>query len=101
MSRVRGVVNLVAMLSVATGFPALAPAQTPQSGTYRLWLCATVCSPADSARAIGVATIVVFDDSAATSERVVAVLKSFRVARRAKEGAGPANVCVHVTRHKS
>jgi len=39
--------------------PVASSAQAPVRGTYRLFLCATRCTEADSAQAVAVATVVI------------------------------------------
>ena len=82
------------------GLAATVSAQTPAPGTYRIWLCVTECTPADSSRAIGSATIIIVEDSVALTDGARAALSEFRAIRRTNESSGPANVCVRVTQRE-
>jgi hypothetical protein len=72
-------------------------AQVPEPGTYRLWLCAEACAPADSARAVATATIVILDEAAASGAPARAHFARLRSIRRTAETAPTDNVCFEVT----
>ena len=87
------------MTSLAFLSPVQSAGQTP--GTYRVWLCAEPCAPADSVGAVGIATIVVVDDSTAESEQVRYALGSLPLIGSAYEPAVIANACFQVTHRES
>ena len=95
--RLRGHHRVVLAIVLATLRPHLASAQTPAPGTYRVWLCAAKCTLADSSRAIGMATVVVFGESAEQRESSLALLHSLRVIRRTERGQLD-NVCFYASR---
>lgn len=92
----RGLYSSVAAIVLGALCTRVAAAQAPTPGTYRVWLCAEKCTIADSSSAIGVATVVVMDDSSARSKNTLALLRSLRVIRRAEVGQLD-NVCFYVS----
>ena len=88
---------ILATLSLAIlSAPAATVAQTPAPGTYRIWLCTEVCTPSDSSRAVGVATVVIVSDDAAAEEPVRSVFAGLRAIRRTSETAATDNVCFSI-----
>lgn len=90
-------VNLAVIAAVADA----AAAQVPAPGTYRLWLCAAACPPADSDRAVGVATIVIVDDVAAASQPVRSALSRLRATGWRNDSSAVDNACFSVSRRAS
>ena len=77
----------------------IAPAQTPLPGTYRLFLCASVCALGDSARAVASAVIVIADDSLAGTTEWRLATDGLREPRRYPRPSGrDDNVCFKVVR---
>jgi hypothetical protein len=68
MRRRWNAISLAALSLAIISSPATVVGQAPAPGTYRVWLCAEVCTPQDSSRAIAVATIVIVGEQAATEE---------------------------------
>ncbi len=69
--------------------PAAAVAQAPAPGTNRVWLCAEVCAPTDSTRAIAVPTVVIVTDRAAAEDSVRSALAGLRAMRRTEHPSEP------------
>ena len=101
MRRVWSAISLTSVSLVFISAPGRdAAAQAPEPGTYRLWLCAEVCTPADSARAIGVATVVIVDDVTAANEPVRSVLSRMRPVRPTNDSSAVDNACFSVSRRE-
>jgi hypothetical protein len=78
--------------------PVAGSAQRPVPGTYRLFLCETRCTEADSAQAVAVATVVFADDSMARTAEWRTAMTEVR-GRRVMRQSGPQdNVCFNVER---
>lgn len=102
MPGVRSALTLICVSLAATSAVAEAAAgQVPAPGTYRLWLCAVACTPADSDRAVGVATIVIVDDVSAASQPVQSVFSRLRPTGWKKGNSPVDNACFSVSRRES
>lgn len=89
-------VVVISLISVSA--PLRATAQAPDPGTYRVWLCAAECALSDSARAIGVATVVIVGERAAAAEPAQSALRSLRAVEDLRTDGATANVCFVVER---
>ncbi len=76
--------------------PIRAYTQSLTPGTYRVWLCTSVCGVADSSRAIASAMLVILDDSTAAADTVQTALDALRAIRRNAATAPRANACFRV-----
>lgn len=100
MPRRWNAISLVTFSLAGVSAPAAAVAQAPAPGTYRVWLCAEVCTPSDSSRAIGVATVVIVSDRAAAEESVRSVFAGLRAIERTSATGATDNVCFSVSRRE-
>ena len=95
---------IAGMLSLFCGhlFQSVSVAQAPEPGTYRVWICADPCTPADSAKAVATATIVILDDAAANAEPARGVLATLPVLAswRNKDTTPGPNACFRVTQRE-
>lgn len=93
---------LLTTLSLAIiSSPATFVGQAPARGTYRVWLCAEVCTPADSSRAIAVATIVIIDDQAAAEESTRLAFAVVPAIGYTRDSGATDNACFSVTSRES
>ena len=76
--------------------PVHANAQAVTPGTYRIWLCATACSVADSSRAIASAVLVLLEDSTAATDATRSALGALRTAYRPSTTGLRDNACIRV-----
>jgi hypothetical protein len=100
MPRRWNAISLVTFSLAGVSAPAAAVAQAPAPGTYRVWLCAEACTPSDSSRAIGVATVVIVSDRAAAEESVRSVFAGLRAIGRTRDTGATDNVCFSVSRRE-
>ena len=98
--RLRGISLLATATLAAFSAPLTAVAQAPAPGTYRLWLCAEVCMPSDSARAVAAATVVIVEARDAEREPVRSAFARLPAIEYASDTAAPDDVCFHVTRRE-
>ncbi|MCA2991287.1 hypothetical protein [Gemmatimonas sp.] len=78
--------------------PVASSAQAPVRGTYRLFLCATRCTEADSAQAVAVATVIIADDSMASTAEWRAAMIRIQDRRLMRQSGPEDNVCFHIER---
>lgn len=76
--------------------PTRADTQTLTPGTYRVWLCASVCGVADSSRAVASAMLVILDDATAATDTARTALNALPSLLRNPATAPRANACFRV-----
>ena len=99
----RVVIVTILSLSAGPAFQSASTAQSPEPGTYRIWMCAAPCTSADSAKAVATATVVILDDSTAAADPVRAALATLPPLAhwaRPNPAAAVNNACFRVTQRE-
>ena len=101
MPRLWNAITLATFSLLVISAPDAVVGQAPAPGTYRVWLCAEVCTPSDSSRAIAVATIVIVSDLAAADEAARLLFAGIPALGLTRDTGATDNVCFSVSRQET
>ena len=100
MPRLRNAMTLATFSLVVMSAPEAVSGQTPAPGTYRVWLCAEVCTLSDSSNAIAVATVVIVSDLAAADESTRSLFAGVPALGLTRDTTATDNACFSVSRRE-